>query len=60
MSSYWDRNYVFRQYSGDNWVPESIPVTVISLNILITCCFSLLFTNDDTVVYFGGVWRSRF
>ncbi|KAJ0942030.1 hypothetical protein HanPSC8_Chr03g0087081 [Helianthus annuus] len=25
MSSYWDGNYVFGQYSSDNWVPESVP-----------------------------------
>ncbi|MFS8017792.1 hypothetical protein Hanom_Chr15g01384601 [Helianthus anomalus] len=60
MSSYWDDNYIFGQYSSENWGHESVPVTVISLNVLINCCFSLLFTNDDTVVYFGGDWRSRF
>ncbi|KAF5783726.1 hypothetical protein HanXRQr2_Chr11g0511201 [Helianthus annuus] len=60
MSSYWDGNYIFGQYSSEKWGHESVSVTVISVNVLITCCFSLLFTNDDTVVYFGGVWRSRF
>ncbi|KAJ0490168.1 hypothetical protein HanHA300_Chr12g0452391 [Helianthus annuus] len=24
MSSYWDDNYVFGQYSGDSWVPENV------------------------------------
>ncbi|KAJ0808487.1 hypothetical protein HanPI659440_Chr01g0003921 [Helianthus annuus] len=25
MSSYWDDNYVFGQYSSDVWVPENVP-----------------------------------
>ncbi|KAJ0546694.1 hypothetical protein HanIR_Chr08g0363781 [Helianthus annuus] len=27
MSSYWDDNYVFGQYSSDAWVPKSVPAT---------------------------------
>ncbi|KAF5780218.1 hypothetical protein HanXRQr2_Chr11g0470591 [Helianthus annuus] len=37
MSSYWNGNYIFGQYSSENWGHESVPVTVISVNVIITC-----------------------
>ncbi|MFS7931807.1 hypothetical protein Hanom_Chr04g00360361 [Helianthus anomalus] len=32
MSSYWDDNYIFGQYSSDNWVHKSVPSGVPDSN----------------------------
>ncbi|KAJ0835152.1 hypothetical protein HanRHA438_Chr16g0751871 [Helianthus annuus] len=32
MSSYWDDNYVFGPYSGESWVPETVPTGVSDSN----------------------------